>query len=337
MEEKIKKTKVIGVGLENSVIISNEKEVYMIEHDKMNLSKLNFKVPIIQVQYVGEKYYLLDYYGYVWKETYLLNDPTMLMKEIFANHENLFSIGVDLSIYIYEYGGYRLNPIPDKNNILTNTKLKLISKNYFLCENNENNNQELFQYKNYCPIESIKMDINSKIISIACGENHCLFLNESQKVFTLGSNITGQLGLGVDCARYINKLTYNEKLFFIESISCSINSSYCIDVNGIIYVFGNYNSTVYFSPEKLDFLPCADFICTQVRASRPFVQDKEGNVWTIDFSSSDASMKKKLIKLDDEITKISSNRDLNSFYTIITDEINQFHAEKVFYFLLFFL
>ena len=75
------------------------------------------------------------------------------------------------------------------------------------------------------------MDINIKIISIACGENHCLFLNEFQKVFTLG--ITGQLGLGADCSRYIDKLTHNERLFFIESISCSINSSYCIDVNGI--------------------------------------------------------------------------------------------------------
>ena len=66
-------------------------------------------------------------------------------------------------------------------------------------------------------------------------------------------------------------------------------------MNGNIFVFGNYNSTVYFSPEKLDFLPCADFICTQVRASRPFVQDKEGNVWTIDFSASEIK-KKKLIK-----------------------------------------
>ena len=80
MEEKIKKTKVIGVGLKNSVIISNEKEAYMIQHDKMNLSKLNFKVPIIQVQYIDEKYYLLDYYGYVWEGKYVLNDPTMLMK-----------------------------------------------------------------------------------------------------------------------------------------------------------------------------------------------------------------------------------------------------------------
>ena len=81
-------------------------------------------------------------------------------------------------------------------------------------------------------------NLPSNIINFVCGNVHCLFLDVEGKVFAVGDNQCGQLGLGHFSNQ--NILTQIPNIPPIQSISCVSHASYLIDYDGNVWSFG-YN------------------------------------------------------------------------------------------------
>ena len=74
------------------------------------------------------------------------------------------------------------------------------------------------------------------VIQFCCGFHHTLFLNEDGKVFSVGNNSNGSLGLG----HKYNEHTWQQIVNIppVRTISCVDNSSYLIDFDGNVWSFG---------------------------------------------------------------------------------------------------
>lgn len=236
---------------------------------------------------------LLDYYGYLWIRGYrfrLLDSPT-LMKDIFCVSRNsCYAIGIDSSLWEIDTRGSCVSRAKFSNPVRSIAG----GKSFFviLCEDNSIWSYGTFEFIVHDKSElefhlcSFKrLEIYKTIISVSCGESHCIFLDETQKVFVFGSNISGQLGLGTQIKKVTQNILFNDKLYFIESVCCSSHTTYCIDVNGCLFMFGLFHNSCYFTPEKIS-LPCSvDFVCGGVIIHDPFIRDIEGNIWTINQKS----------------------------------------------------
>ena len=76
---------------------------------------------------------------------------------------------------------------------------------------------------------------------IQCGESHTLFLNGSDgTVWATGCNRFGQLGLGADLKETEVPMQVG-KLKHIVQIHCGQNFSICVDIDGVVFVFGQNN------------------------------------------------------------------------------------------------
>ena len=73
-------------------------------------------------------------------------------------------------------------------------------------------------------------------IHFVCGSSHSLFLDSEGNVFSVGSNYSGQLGLGHNTNQ--NKLNKIGNIPPIKIISCVFSSSYLIDFEGNLWSFG---------------------------------------------------------------------------------------------------
>ena len=78
------------------------------------------------------------------------------------------------------------------------------------------------------------------IINISCGYKHMMCLDGNGKVFSIGSNLYGQLG----CGR--NSLQGTKEPQMVElppctQVSCGYNFTICLDENGNLYSFGDNN------------------------------------------------------------------------------------------------
>ena len=80
-----------------------------------------------------------------------------------------------------------------------------------------------------------KLHLN--IIQFFCGYHHNLFLDSKGNVFSVGNNLSGQLGLGHNTNQ--NTLNQIPNIPPIKSISCVGYSSYLIDFEGNVWSFGN--------------------------------------------------------------------------------------------------
>ncbi len=77
----------------------------------------------------------------------------------------------------------------------------------------------------------------NNIIQVSIGFSHCLFLTENGKVYSVGKNIYGQLGLGYSCHSVsIHNLIH--ELNDIVSISAGLDYSLALDIKGNVYIFG---------------------------------------------------------------------------------------------------
>ena len=85
---------------------------------------------------------------------------------------------------------------------------------------------------------SLILNVPSNIIHFVCGSHHNLFLDSEGKVFAVGDNEYGQLGLGFNSSWNILKEIPN--IPPIKIISCVSLSSYLIDFEGNVWSFG-YN------------------------------------------------------------------------------------------------
>lgn len=90
----------------------------------------------------------------------------------------------------------------------------------------------------------IDLDRKIKIIDIVCGAQHSLLLTEAGEVYSFGSNLTGQLGLGLETSRKttVGKPTKIDQAYFNNELIVQIASteftSFALSENGNVYAFG---------------------------------------------------------------------------------------------------
>ena len=108
------------------------------------------------------------------------------------------------------------------------------------------------------------------ITSIASSGDHSVCLDYDGNVYTFGSNLFGQLGIGID--RYSLESTHTPQKVTLPSciqVSCGDNFTICLTENGEVYSFGynvhgqlglgnNINS--FNSPQKIEVLTNIEFI-----------------------------------------------------------------------------
>ena len=77
-------------------------------------------------------------------------------------------------------------------------------------------------------------------IQFSCGSSHSLFLDSEGNVYSVGSNYSGQLGLGqiANQNKHQNILNKIPNIPPIKIISCVYSSSYLIDFEGNLWSFG---------------------------------------------------------------------------------------------------
>ncbi len=75
------------------------------------------------------------------------------------------------------------------------------------------------------------------VVAISCGGCHSMALTESGRVFSWGSNMSGQLGFEMESNT--PKLIVFENEVLIEKISCGQSHSLLLSTNGEIYGFGS--------------------------------------------------------------------------------------------------
>ena len=105
-----------------------------------------------------------------------------------------------------------------------------------------------------------------KIISVKCSEQHTICLDNCGNVFTFGSNVNGQLGIGDDCIS-----THEPQIIDIppiKQISCGEGFSMCLTNDGFLYSFGDnyygqlghgHKRSLYY-PTKIPSLKDVEFV-----------------------------------------------------------------------------
>ena len=76
-------------------------------------------------------------------------------------------------------------------------------------------------------------NVPSNIVHFVCGSNHNLFLDAEGNVFSVGTNYSGELGLGHNKNKNVLKKNPSIKI-----ISCVRSSCYLIDFEGNLWSFG---------------------------------------------------------------------------------------------------
>jgi hypothetical protein len=105
---------------------------------------------------------------------------------------------------------------------------------------------------------------DEKVIMISCGFHHSMALTKSGRVFSWGSNRSGQLGLSY--TNYVNEpsLVFLDIEIPIKKISCGHSHSLLLSQNGDIYWFGNNGIEEQIIPQKITINKFVDI------ASHPF-------------------------------------------------------------------
>jgi alpha-tubulin suppressor-like RCC1 family protein len=80
---------------------------------------------------------------------------------------------------------------------------------------------------------------NTRIVEIAAGARHSLFLSESRKVFACGEAKQGQLGLGPITVDRIMVPTHVKTLNEVQKIACGKYHSLHLSASGQIYACGS--------------------------------------------------------------------------------------------------
>ena len=109
-------------------------------------------------------------------------------------------------------------------------------------------------------------------ITAICSLNgsHYACLDSNGNVYTFGSNVCGQLGVGMDKdALDYTHIPQKVNLPPCKEVSCGDNFTICLSCDGFLYSFGQNsngelglgnNEEIYSSPQKFDFLENIEFI-----------------------------------------------------------------------------
>ena len=111
------------------------------------------------------------------------------------------------------------------------------------------------------------------IVQFSSGSHHSLFLDSDGKVFSVGYNGCGNLGLGHK--RNQNVLNQISNIPPIRTISCTAASSYLIDVEGNVWSFG-HNGDGKLGQEYIDSLNVIVYIPIKVPSLNNIVQISKG-------------------------------------------------------------
>lgn len=88
------------------------------------------------------------------------------------------------------------------------------------------------------PPAPIALPYTCPVVQIACGLHHTVVLTQEGEVFTFGSNIYGQLGIGDVLLR---GGPVNVRLpSLAQSVAAGSNHTIILTVKGEVYTFGSY-------------------------------------------------------------------------------------------------
>lgn len=83
-----------------------------------------------------------------------------------------------------------------------------------------------------------KIEMQEEVIDISSGSGHVLLLGKSGKVYSFGANASGQLGIGnVDVRSTPKEITLGLTTDITKIVACG-NTSFAIDIQGMVYAFG---------------------------------------------------------------------------------------------------
>lgn len=323
---------------------------WMLQYE-FTIQEIRIPEQIIQMQCGKKAAIFLDYYGKVYTAISECRQNTgqgagsafrlwlsdtikidSLIKTICFGVESGYLIGIDSSLWFIN-NHFHPSRIEDPN--LTNKKIKHISCGFdhvilimedhsvWVRGNNEYGQLGLGHFDNSFVFTPLITD--EIFISVSCGYSHSLFLTRTQNVYSCGSNEFGQLGTGLKKGDYPN-LQLIEKLYLISIISCSIHSSYCIDIDGNLFTFGMNiqgelglgDTQPRFEPEKVNGIPSIHHI-SNGHGNHTMIRDKKGDLWITGFHQSYALPKftvTKFTKLDKTFSNLWTGDDsqFNSFF-----------------------
>lgn len=150
----------------------------------------------------------------------------------------------------------------------------------------KNKNGQLGDFDGYRKLTPQKIDLEH-IISVGCGKNFSVFLNEFGELFSCGGKMSDgriRLVLGFFTEYAILKPTKVEFEHKIISISCGYFFTFILDENGNVYHFGIFDDYLHqqqsickITPTKFDDLPKIDkIICGYHHC---YFIDKEKKLW----------------------------------------------------------
>lgn len=105
------------------------------------------------------------------------------------------------------------------------------------------------------PPAPIALPYTCPVVQIACGLHHTVVLTQGGEVFTFGSNIYGQLGIGDVLLRGGPVSVRIPNL--AQSVAAGSNHTVILTVHGEVYTFGNYQVIHYF----IVWIVCLTNIC----------------------------------------------------------------------------
>ena len=143
--------------------------------------------------------------------------------------------------------------------------------------------------KEVCFNETLPANAYSKVLeesnisSIACGENHALFILDDGTAYSCGSGNSGQLGLGGN----IQEIRMPKKipnLHNICSASCTTNGSFLLSEEGAVWFCGGtFMAINLFDPQQFRSLPPIQAISSGCHSiSDVWLVAEEGSFWRFD-------------------------------------------------------
>lgn len=251
------------------------------DKNKFKINKISNSYPFIQVAAADQGAIVLDYYGYVKEASDLSNfylreskQNSILFKSI-AFGDTFLLLGIDN--YLWESKIHYLSKIEEINNVKSFCCGQKFS--FAICEDNSvwaRGNNGLGQLGlgdiHYKP-QFTPLKLDKIITQIDCGRNHSLFLDHFQNVYSCGANYYGQLGIG-NTKEFTSELILIESLSFITKLSCRIDCSFCVDVNGNLFTFGD---NIYWFPTLVK-IPPVQFISNGY-CIHTVIYDINGDFW----------------------------------------------------------
>ncbi|CAG9320323.1 unnamed protein product [Blepharisma stoltei] len=184
-------------------------------------------------------------------------------------------------------------------------------------------------------------NFNSIILEISCGDEHTVFISNEYRVFCMGSNASGKLGISDRNLKQSNWPVLVEALmdYQIISIDCGSNHTAAISSNGFLFTWGegkfgalgNGDTEDVWTPDKINLSFSAKNVSCGSRHSAAILQNSAGNLLFV-WGSGDAGQlgngKRELCKnpvqvdFEEKIKKVCCG----VFHTLIIDENSNVYA-----------